>query len=74
MILLYGHLACALLTWVALVADGMRRWTPRAFWKALASDVRIFGAWRVMLWFFLCLTAWWLIWLAWGAEALSARR
>jgi hypothetical protein len=72
--LLYGHLVCALLTWLALVSDGVKVMTPRGFWKALRADVRIFGLGRVLIWVLLCLVAWPLVWLAWMTEWLEPRR
>jgi hypothetical protein len=71
---LYGHLVCAALTWIALVADGvMRRLTPHSFWRALCDDVRIFGLGRVLLWVLLCLFAWPAVWIAWMTEWLEPR-
>lgn len=74
MSLLYGHLICALLTWIALVADGVPRLTPSSFARALVYDIRTFGALRVFLWAVVCLVMWWAIWFAWFAEWLEDRR
>jgi hypothetical protein len=72
--LLYGYIACALLTWIALVADGeMRRLTPPSFWRALKSNVRVFGTHRVLLWGFLCLLAWPVFWLTSALVRLEPR-
>jgi hypothetical protein len=75
MTLLTGHLICALLTWIALVADGTTsRLTPRSFVRALRYDLVTFGIWRVLLWVLLCLTMWWTVWFAWMMEWLDAQR
>lgn len=71
MSLLYGHLVCAVLTWLALVRDGMRALTPQALWRALRTDISIFGPVRVALWALLCLVAWPLVWGAWAVEWLQ---
>lgn len=63
------YLACALATWVALVADGVTaRLTPARFVRALRYDIKTFGLGRVLLWALLCLFAWWLVVIAWAAE------
>jgi hypothetical protein len=72
-ILLAGHLLCALLTWAALVCDGLRRLSLRNFWRMLRANVRTFGATRIMLWWLLCLVAWPLVWIAWTTEWLGPR-
>lgn len=68
-----AHLICALVTWIALVAEGAYRLTPETFWRALKSDVRVYGRGRVILWWLLCLAAWPIVWLAWMTEWLEPR-
>ena len=61
-------------TWVSLVADGRHRLWPRAFWRTLLRQTYLYGYPRILLWMLVCLTGWWLIWLAWAAEGLHRRQ
>ena len=68
------YLTCALLTWMALVADRPARFIrPRAFASALRLSVQHYGGARVALWAILCLVAWWVVLIAWSTDLLRPR-
>ena len=73
--LLAANTICAVATWFALVSDGLSRLTPATFARGFVSDVKTYGAWKLVLAAIVCFFAWWLILLAWFAsEYLEPRR